>query len=246
MPEITPSKYLVNAGWQDVPHLDEKTKEELRRSTPPYLRDAVEFGLPNLSAGAIWPVPEADIKVEPFAIPKHWPRCYALDVGWKRTACLWLAWDRAVDVVYAYTEHYRGQAEPSIHAAAIRARGGWIPGVIDPASRGRSQIDGERLIELYRENGLNLQPANNEREAGLYAVWERLSTSRLKIFSTCQNWWAEWRNYHRDEKGSIVKVDDHLMDTTRYGIMSGLAIAVPEPVEIFTGVVSSGDPTVAY
>jgi hypothetical protein len=47
--------------------------------------------------------------------------------------------------------------------------------VIDPAARGRGQVDGTRLIEQYGELGLLLAPAENAVEAGLYAVWERLS-----------------------------------------------------------------------
>jgi Terminase RNaseH-like domain len=37
------------------------------------------------------------------------------------------------------------------------------------------------------------------------------------------NWFREFRKYHRDDKGSgkIVKRDDHLMDATRYLIISG-------------------------
>ncbi len=57
----------------------------------------------------------------------------------ERTAAVWGAWDRDDDVLYVYSEHYRGQAEPVIHAESIRSRGQWIPGVIDPASRGRGR-----------------------------------------------------------------------------------------------------------
>jgi septation ring formation regulator EzrA len=35
------------------------------------------------------------------------------------------------------------------------------------------------------------------------------------------NWRSEFRKYHRDEKGKIVKAHDHLMDATRYLIVSG-------------------------
>src|SRR6516162_8297821 len=41
--------------------------------------------------------------------------------------------DPASGMVYLYSEHYQGQGEPSSHAQAIRARGDWILGVIDPA-----------------------------------------------------------------------------------------------------------------
>jgi hypothetical protein len=135
---------------------------------------------------------------------------------------VWGALDRSTDTVYLYTEHYRGQAEPSVHTSAIKARGDWIPGLVDPAAHGRAQVDGEVLIETYRELGLDLISADNAVEAGLFAVWERLSTGRLKVFSTCQNWWSEYRLYRRDERGRIVKANDHLMDATRYLILSGL------------------------
>ena len=36
--------------------------------------------------------------------------------------CLWGALNRETDTLYLYSEHYRGEAEPSVHAAAIRAR----------------------------------------------------------------------------------------------------------------------------
>jgi hypothetical protein len=34
-----------------------------------------------------------------------------------------------------------------------------------------------------------------------------------------QNWLSEFRIYRRDEKGKIVKQNDHLMDATRYGLV---------------------------
>lgn len=229
MPEITSSKYLVTAGWDDVPHLDEQTKQELLDSTPPYLRDARSKGTPSLGAGAIYPVEESEITCDPFVLPDHWPRSYGMDVGWKRTAGIFSAWDRESDVVYLYSEYYRGQAEPSIHAAGIKGRGPWIPGVIDPAARGRGQKDGEQLLHNYVELGLNLMLANNGVESGIYQVWERLSTGRLKVFKTLVNWLAEYRLYRRDEKGQIIKEFDHLMDATRYNVVSGLALAVVKP-----------------
>lgn len=42
---------------------------------------------------------------------------------------------------------------------AIKARGEWIPGFIDPAANQRSQTDGQRVIELYRRLGLHIENA---------------------------------------------------------------------------------------
>lgn len=223
------SRGVVMAGWDDVPHISKAEKKDLLRTIPPYQRDARTKGIPQLGRGAIYPIEESEITVEAFKIPAHWPRAYALDVGWKRTAALWGAFDREVDTWYLYAEYYRGHAEPSIHAAAIRARGEWIPGCVDPAARGRGQKDGEQLIQNYRDLGLDLTEADHAIEAGIFEVYDRLSTGRLKVFSLLRNWLAEYRIYRRDELGRIVKAADHLMDDTRYLVRTGPSIMTTEP-----------------
>ncbi len=225
------SRFVLMMGWNDIPHLSDVQKESMLAALPPFQRDARSKGVPQLGAGAIYPVPESDITVNDFPIPDHWPRCYGLDVGWNRTAAPWGAWDRDNDVVYLYAEHYRGQAEPSIHADSIKAKGAWIPGVIDPAARGRSQKDGFQLLQMYIDLGLDVEIANNAVESGIYEVWQRLSTGRLKVFKSMSNWLYEFRLYRRDEKGHIVKSNDHIMDATRYLIMSGLDRAKTKPVD---------------
>ncbi len=183
---------------------------------------------------------------DPFEIPAHWPRSYGLDVGWNKTAAVWGAIDRSVGVAYLYTEHYRGKAEPSVHASAIKARGEWIPGVIDPASRGRGQRDGLQLMSDYVQLGLDVTPASNPRESGIYTVWERLSTGRLKVFRTMMNWQAEYRLYRRDDDGNIVKKYDHLMDATRYWCVSGIRVAKVQPVAPAGLVPAIADRAVGY
>lgn len=247
MPEISESSYLVTAGWDDIPHLDEDTKRQLLERTPPYLRDARSKGTPSLGAGAIYPIPESEITVPMMPIPAFWKRAYALDVGWNRTACLWGAEDPETGVCYLYSEYYAGQQVPSVHAEAIKARGKWIPGVIDPAARGRSQKDGEQLMATYEEHGLNIIAADNTREAGIYDTWAMLATGRLKVMSHLTNWLNEYRLYRRDEKGHIIKKNDHLMDDTRYYVRSGRAIAIPKPATILgAGGFSGGDARMGY
>jgi hypothetical protein len=199
----------------------QQTAEESAR-IPAYQIDARSKGIPQLGAGAIYPVPESEILCDPFAIPDHMPQGYALDVGWKRTAALFGAHDLDSDILYLYSEHYVGQEKPPVHAAAIRARGEWLPGVIDPAARGRQQRDGEALMKDYQDLGLELFPAVNTVESGIYEVWTRMATGRLKVFRTLQNWLKEFRLYRRDEKGHIVKENDHLMDCSRYLVVSGI------------------------
>jgi phage terminase large subunit-like protein len=215
------SKFFVQATWDDVPHLDAAAKQALLASIPPYQREARSKGVPQLGAGAIYQVPESNIVIPDFAIPDHFPRGYGLDVGWNKTAAVFAAVDRETGVIYLYSEHYAGHQQPSLHAEAIKARGAWIPGVIDPAAQGRTQSDGEQMIELYRSYGLNLAPAVNAVEAGLYQVWQLMSAGKLKVFASMGNWLQEFRLYQRDSDGKVVKKNDHLMDAMRYLIVSG-------------------------
>ena len=226
------SRALITAGWGDVPHLDEVTKRELLEETPPWLREARELGKPSLGAGSIYPIAESSIKCQPFPIPAHWPRAFSMDVGWNWTAGLWGAWDRDTSTLYIYAEYKVGEALPQIHAEAFKARGVWIPGVIDPAANGRSQKDGEQLKATYEGLGLNLTNADNSVEAGLHACWMDLSVGRIRVFSTLTGFFNEYRLYHRDEKGKIVKKNDHLMDTMRYLRMSGAGVAKVKPLVI--------------
>lgn len=228
------AKFVVMATWDDVPHLTEEAKAQMLAAIPPFQRDARSKGVPQLGAGAIYPVPESDFVVPDMEIPAHWPRAYGLDVGWNRTAAIWGALDRETQTVYLYREHYRGQAEPSTHAAGIKAPGIWIPGVIDPAARGRAQKDGLQLMQDYKDLGLDLEVAFNGVESGIYEVWQRLSQGRLKVFKSLNNWLQEFRLYRRNEKGQIVKEGDHLMDATRYFVMSGLERAKVKPVKKVT------------
>lgn len=236
MPEITPSRYVVNAGWDDVPHLDEQTKRELLAGTQPYLREARSKGTPSVGEGAIYPIPWEEVSCAPFQIPNFWRKAYGLDVGWNKTAALWLAEDPNTNALYAYAEYYRGQQLPTVHASAIKARGSWIKGAIDPASRGRSQDEGKKLLTQYRAAGLKVKTANNAVDFGIQTVWEMLETGRLKFFTTLTNTANEYRLYRRQRKQSdftdtveIVKKKDHLMDAGRYAVVEFQNIAGVKP-----------------
>lgn len=226
--EVSADRYAVNATWDDAPHLSESEKKRLYDGLPPHQREARMKGLPSLGSGAIYPVPESTYVIQPFEIPKHWKRVYGLDVGWNRTAAVWAAIDPETDVKYLYSEHYVGEAEPSVHAASIRSRGDWIPGIIDTAARGRSQVDGKKLFDMYEDLGLDLNNAKKAVEAGLYKCWEELSQGKVKVFANLQNFLAEIRLYQRDEKGHVVKQKDHLMDAFRYLIMGYEDVAKTE------------------
>jgi hypothetical protein len=47
---------------------------------------------------------------------------------------------------------------------------------------------------------------------------QRMESGRFKVFKHFNDWWEEFRLYHRKD-GKVVKEDDDLMAATRYAIM---------------------------
>jgi hypothetical protein len=212
------TRYLVMATWDDAPHLTTEMKETMLLELPLHQRDARSRGIPALGSGVIYPVPESDIRVSPFEIPAHWPRAFGMDIdaGVGFTAAVWVAWDREANVYYLYDCYKRGHAETIVHAEAIKARGAWIPGVADAAALLVTNSDAVQFIDIYKKHGLDVKLPDKAVEAGIQTVWELLSGGRLKVFSSCGAWFEEFRLYRRDEKGRIVKQNDHLLDGCRY------------------------------
>ncbi len=224
------SRAIIQAGWLDAPHLAPEMIERMKANTPPHLLEARMFGYPSLGSGNVYPVPLEEILIDPFQIPAHYKHMYALDVGWNKTACLWGAINPEEGTIYIYSEHYQGESLPSLHASSIKSRGEWIRGVIDPASRGRSQVDGRNLLDLYKKEGLKIVEAKNEVESGIYRVWNLLELGKIKIFKNLKNFQKEYIIYRRDKNGKIVKENDHIMDCLRY-IANNVEVATQKPVK---------------
>lgn len=226
------SKFIVMCDWDQVPHLSESQKARLLAEIPPSHRAARRAGVPMIGAGKIYPLLESDIKVPDFPIPPHWKRGFGMDAGGgaKPTAAVWGALDPVAQVLYLDSVYKREAAEPVIHAEAIKARGAWIPGVGDCAALIVTRHDAEQLIAVYKGLGLDLELPDKSVETGIQEVWELLSTGRMKVFASCTKWFEEFRLYSRNDKGAIVKKNDHLMDATRYLVRSGRERMKARPV----------------
>jgi phage terminase large subunit-like protein len=224
------SRWISHVTWDDMPpHLSEGEKKKIIAALLPHEIEARVKGIPSCGTGKVYIVPEDDILCDPFNMPDNWPRSFGMDVGWVKTAAVWFAYDKTRDMWYLYDEYYTGQQQLETHALAIKKRGAWIPGVVDPSSK-RSNDEGKKTFQEYRRHGLNIRLADNTVDAGILKLTELLSTGRLKIFKTCQNWLKEYRAYRRNESGDIAdKQADHAMDATRYWMNSGLRIACTKP-----------------
>lgn len=219
---------VVTCGWDDVPHLDEEWKAATMAATPPWLRDARKRGVPTPGIGKVYTVEEDQFVINPINIPSYWPRVYALDHGYFNTAGAWAAIDPEQDVIYIYSDYKRGEVSLDVHAIAFLARGAWIPGIGDAHQR---ETDGSQIIDKYKARGLNIRLAKKGAGSvgdGIEEILSRLSTGRLKVFSTCQKFLDEYRRYRYNEKQQVVKENDHILDCVRYIASEGISIATTQ------------------
>jgi hypothetical protein len=127
---------------------------------------------------------------------------------------LWAAHERESDVLYIYSEVVMPRHELAIVADTVKKRAGWVPGLFDHLARGRSQQEGQRIIDALLDLHLDVFTSHVDPDAGVAEVTRRLSTKRLKVFDTCLDWWSQYRSYRRDKTGEIVEESDGLMRAT--------------------------------
>lgn len=222
----SPDRATVRMEIEEALHIPEAERDSIIEGYPEHEREARARGVPLLGSGRVFPVTEESIREESFPVPRHWPRVAGLDFGWDHpTAAAWLAWDRDTDTIHVY-DCYRQKTEtPVVHAAAVRARGEWVPVAWPHDGLQHDKGSGESLAELYRRQGVNMlhsratfPDGGSGVEAGVFEILDRMQTGRFKVAAHLGDWWEEFRTYHRKD-GRIVKEGDDLMAATRYGVM---------------------------
>ena len=210
----------------DAEHYSAEERAAIIASYPLHEREARTKGIPSMGSGRVFPVPEDDIKCDPFPIPEHWVQINGLDFGWDHPfAASNCAWDRDADVFYVTKEYAQRETTPVNHAAAIKPWGSWVPCAWPHDGLQHDKGSGEALKEQYAEQGLEMLPekatfedGSNGVEAGIMEMLDRMQTGRWKVFSTCEGWFKEFRLYHRVD-GLIVKERDDRICSSRYALM---------------------------
>lgn len=223
--------FLLNATWDDAPHLDEESKKVLIASYPEHEIEARTMGVPAMGHGAVFTVPDRELMCDPFEIPSHFWRLAGHDFGYNHPAgTVWIAHDRDTDVVYIYDCYKRAKELATYHAARLNKGGDWIPVAWPHDGHKSGPRDGQELVKAYFDAGANMLPMSaryQDDKGGSQAVEpivmeviDRMKTGRLKVFRHLSPWFEEKRNYHRDEKTmKIVDRNDDLMKATFYAIM---------------------------
>lgn len=225
-----PSRKSIQAGWDDAPHLTKEMKDEMELSIEPHLRGARMKGDPTMGVGMVYPILEERITVPDFEIPSHYVRFGGMDTGWNFTAGVWFCRNNDTGITFIYDVYKESEMPPPMHAEAFKARGPWIPLAGDCADINR--MDGEQFLTVYQDLGLHTLelPDKRSKNANIQKIWVALSTGKLKVFKSCAKWFEEFRLYHRDDKGQIVKKQDHIMDATDYGFVSAGPRAIVKPI----------------
>lgn len=233
MNDLKPGQSLITATWDDVDHLDEKTKEQLLAVYSPAERDMRSKGIPVFGSGLVFPVSEEDIVCEDFDLPEHFPRLAAIDFGFDHpTAISWVAFDADDDIIYVYDEYRRSKETPLTHAAALNGRTPGIPVAFPHDGLQHDKGSGIQLAQQYRDLGVYMLPehftnpptegklnGNNSIEAGISEMLQRFETGRLQIFESCTETMEEMRLYHR-KNGKVVPIRDDLISAMRYAVLS--------------------------
>ena len=225
---------VVNMTIKDALHYTDEQRAAITATYPAHEREARINGTPTLGSGRIFPIADSVVQEAQIAIPSHWPRICGIDFGWDHpTAAVWIAWDRDNDVAHVYDCYRVSEATPMIHSLAIRARGEWIPVAWPHDGLQHDKGSGEALADQYRKFGVKMlkdktshAPKSGELEgtggngveAGVLSMLDRMQTGKLKVAKHLEDWFEEFRLYHRDD-GKIVKVGDDLISATRYGLM---------------------------
>ena len=229
-----PGTHVTTMTIDDAEHYTPEQRAAIIASYPAHERDARTKGIPTLGSGRIFPVAEESIKVEPFEIPRHWVQICGIDFGWDHpSAAVRIAWDRDNDVIYVTSGHRQKEQTPIMFAATVKPWGDWLPWAWPHDGLQHDKGSGKPLRDQYAAQGLNMlkdkathppEPGEEEGtggngvEAGLWDMLDRMQSGRLKVFSNLNDWFEEFRLYHRED-GKVVKIDDDLMSATRYAIM---------------------------
>ncbi len=223
----TDQRHLTRMTIEEAEHYTAEERAIIIASYPEHEQDARAKGIPMLGSGRIFPIAEEAIKCEPFEIPDTWARIGGMDFGWDHPfAAVDLAHDRDADIVYVTKAHSVREQDPIYHAAALKAWGEDLPWSW-PRDGRRQTLEGagKALADQYEAQGLNMlythaqfEDGSVSVESGIMEMLGRMRTGRLKVFKNLEDWFAEFRVYHRKD-GIVVKERDDLLSATRYGIM---------------------------
>ncbi len=229
MEDPSEDQFFMNKGWNDAPHMTPEKRERQLKLYPDYQRDMRSKGVPMLGHGRIFELSEEFITIDPFEIPDHFWVIDGMDFGWDHPqARIQLVEDRDTGTVYV-TRGWKARKQSANEAWGATKE--WSEGVPtawphDGLQHEKGRDDAVMQKEHYRKAGFLMldehatwEEGGYSVETGLYLINDLMRKGKFKVFSNCTGWLEEFRSYHRDKHGKIVKQRDDELDATRIAFM---------------------------
>lgn len=223
------AQFFMQKGWDDAPHITPEKAERMLQQFPEHQRDMRTKGTPMLGHGRIYDLSDEFIKCEPFDIPNHWFVIDGMDFGWDHPqAHIQMVENRDTGDIYI-THAYKASKVSANDAWGSTQM--WSKGVPtswphDGLQHEKGRDDSKQQKEHYSDAGFNMLPTmaawqtgGNSVENGIYEIGDLMRKGKFKVFDGLVELMDEIRQYHRDERGKIVKVRDDLLDAVRYAYM---------------------------
>lgn len=238
------AQVCMQKGWDDAPHLTEKTKEDLLSSFPKHQREMRTKGVPMLGHGRIYDIAEEDVTCPPFAIPDHFRVIGGMDFGFDHPQSqVQLVHDTENEMFYVTKAWKKSRVSPIEAWGATKTWAANVPTAWPLDGLQTEKGSGKQQKAYYVEAGFKLlgshatwPDGSNGVEAGLFEIRDLMLKGKFKIFAGLRDLLDEFLQYHRDENGKIAKVRDDILDAVRYAyMMRRFAIALgdvgrPKPV----------------
>jgi len=221
--------HVTVSTWDDCPHLDKKARDRLKDSYPAHEVDARTKGVPMMGEGRVFTTSEDEIKVKPFDIPPHFARLKGIDFGIDHPAAVVdIAWDRDKDIIYVTRAKKKKGMLASAHIDMINAVDPWVRVAWPHDGTNREKSNGKKLKVNYANGGAKMLSRSacydNDKlgaqpvEPILDTVITRIDDGEFKVFSTCHEFFDEYRNYHRKD-GKLSQTRDDILKATFYAVM---------------------------
>jgi phage terminase large subunit-like protein len=226
--EFSPDRAMLVMTIEEAEHISPENRIKILAGYPAHQRQARAYGIPLLGSGAIFTVDPASIMEESIDhVPSYWGKLWGIDFGINHPFAAVLGlYDRDNDCIHIHHAFRLSDALPIIHASLMKPIGADVPVAWPQDGTQRDKGSGEVLAQLYKKQGLRMLPQHamfesggSSTEAAVADMDERMKTGRLKVAKHLQEWFEEYREYHRKD-GLIVHERDDIMSATQRIIMA--------------------------
>lgn len=222
-------QFFMMKGWADAPHMTEEKRTRLLAQYPEHQKDMRSKGIPMLGHGRIYDLPDEDVECDPFVIPEHWRVINGMDFGWDHPQShVQLVEDPDNEIVYVTHSFKKSKISSNDAWGACKSWADNVPTAWphDGLQHEKGRDDAKQQKTHYEEAGFKMlhdhatwPEGGNSVENGLYLILDLMRKGKLKFFRGQIDLMDEYRQYHRNEKGKIVKVRDDILDAIRYAFM---------------------------